>query len=382
MKLRKYLVLAGALSILFSSNPVVKAGWLDDLADKFDDWMEDFKRKRDIRYTYPQLCKKHFEGGDLNLAYTYCTIAQDYDKDFIYQAAVVQYIHEVEKETDAERKSKNVKNAIDLLQGAEKYLLKKLEDGKGNEQSKIETKKKLANVYLLLSCAYAEYYREIEDDDAANWGRDALETARKYFDKAIALTDEAEGYIIVIAGIKLSSIYLENASYAYKWLLEAEAVLGKTLEVSEKMKPTALFPKKEIENAKMRVYNLRGWLASRRIEYKKDVDQEFERGKEFYLKAIEIAKKIDRIQDLPILMHNLALLYKVKGEYDEYEKLTKEAIKRARKIARLGGPGGRQNRENMRKWAKELADFYSERGEKERAKEFLEEMNRMEMFGR
>jgi tetratricopeptide (TPR) repeat protein len=371
MKLRKYLVLAGTLSILFSSNPaVVKAGWLDDLAEKFNDWMENFKRN--TRYTYPQLCKKHFESGDLNLAYTYCTIAQSYDKDFIYQAAVVQYIHEVEKETDAERKSRNIKNTIDLLQEAEKYLLKKLEDEKGDEQSKNETKKKLANVYLLLSCVYAEYYREKEDDPKANWGRDALKTAREYFDKAIALTDEAESYMIVNAGIKLSSIYLENAAYAYKWVLEAEAVLGKALEASEKMKPSALFPKKEIENAKMEVYNLRGGLALRRIEYKKDVEQEFERGKEFYLKAMEIAKKIDRPQDLPTLMHNLAVLYKVKGEYDEYEKLAKEAIEQAKKIAKMGGMGGITNKERMAKWYEELADFYlNKKDNKELAKECL-----------
>jgi tetratricopeptide (TPR) repeat protein len=373
MKLRRYLVLAGILSILNLTNPVCgQAGWLDDLADKFNDWMEDFKHKRDIRYTYPQFCKKYFESGDLNQAYNYCLLAKDYDKDFIYQAAVVQYLYRVEKETDAKTKSRNIKNAIISLQEAEKYLLEKLESGGGDEQSKIETKKKLANVYLWLSCAYADYYREIEDDDTANWGREALKTAREYFDKAIALTDEAEGYIIVIAGIKLSWIYLENASSAYKWLLEAEAVLGKTLEASEKMKRATLFPKKEIESAKMQVYNLRGGLASKRIEYKKDVEQEFEKGKEFYLKAIEIAKKIDQIQDLPTLIHNLAILHKVKGEYDEYEKLAKEAIEQARKIAKLGGPGGIMNKERMARWYEKLADFYlKQRDDKERAKECL-----------
>ena len=378
MKLRRYLVLAGALSILLTNPAPGGAGWLDNLTEKFNDWMEDLeiKRVRDHKRTDQRLCKKYFESGDLKQASHYCFLAKSYNEEFIYHAAVANYIHGVERENDPRTKKINLDYAVPLLKTAEKYLLEKLEAGGGDEQSKIENKKRLANVYLLLGCAHMKYYREQEDDYAADFGKEAFKKAKEYFDKAIALTEElgdnGDSYVIVKAGIELSSVYLERAPYAYKWVLEAEAVLGKALEASERMKPSALFPEKEIQIMRERVYNLRGMLASKKLEYKKDVEQEFEKGKEFYLKAIEIAKKTRQIQDLPTLMHNLAILYYVKGEYDEYEKLTKEAIEQAKKIAKMGGSGGITNKEKMAEWYEELADFYlNKKDNKELAKECL-----------
>ena len=177
MMRKKSASLIGVLWALFILSSSAEAGWLD----KLNEWLDSFNRENDarqLRFYAAENCKKYFEKGELERAKPFCVTAVEENRDLIYYAAVTEY------------KYGNENRARGYLEKAEKYLLERLELGRGDEQSRIEDKKRLANVYLWLGEIYKKVYEKQRGDFAAAFGREAMEAAEGYCKKAMALTEE------------------------------------------------------------------------------------------------------------------------------------------------------------------------------------------------
>jgi tetratricopeptide (TPR) repeat protein len=253
------------------------------------------------------------------------------------------------------------------LEEAKKYLLERLEIEKGNAHAEIEIKKRLANVHLWLGEIYREIYKKLREDYTTTLDRDAREIAEGYYKKAIALTEElgdkGESYVIARAGCMLGSLYLDKARYSYNWVKEAEAVLNKALSAIEKAQPSVLFSKDEIQWTKGEIYNLLGFVQTYKLRFQKADEQDYKKGEEYFLKSMDIIKKVN-LDDLPSLKHNLAVLYFVGKEYDKYAKYTEEAIELEKK------KGPKSDKKKLAEWYEELGEAYLEQlQDKKRAKE-------------
>jgi tetratricopeptide (TPR) repeat protein len=295
-----------------------------------------------LNYNATANCKKYFEEGKIDRAKIFCTTAAKTNRDVIYYAAVAEYKYGTDRW------------AYSYLKEAEKYLLEKLETD--DEQAKIEDKKKLAVVYLWLGEINKRTYDRQQGDMAENFGVEARDAAIDYFKKAIALTEElgdkGDIYIIARSGYMLGDIYRGCAVVSYSLLEEAEKYLDKALSVIEKVKPSLLFSKKDIQWTEMGVYYSKGIVQARKHAFKKATEESDKKGEAYLLKAVEIGKRIAP-DDLPILKHNLAVIYYAMKDYDKYAKHTEEAIELEKK------KGIKMNKEMLAEWYEELADTYA-----------------------
>jgi tetratricopeptide (TPR) repeat protein len=361
MKLRRYLGLVGALGILFSFTSQAQAGLFD--------WIENFNREkerekdvaRQLRFYSVENCKKYFEKGDLERAWTYCPSAARINRDLIYYAAVVEYLYNTNPEV-----------AIITLKEAEKYFLERLEANKENGQARIEDEKKLAYVYLWLGDEF-RWLEEKKGDKAIEmkekWGEFPLFLAKDYYKKALALTeklgDKGDSYVIARAGGMLGAIYSDWAMFNPGLIKKTEEALEKALKAIDEVKPSLLVSKGNIQQTKIIIYDAISRLYLSKLKFKEIDEKEFEKAKEYLLKAIDIAKVHNR-EDLSTLKHNLAVCHWAIKEYDMYEKYAKEAMELEKK------KGVKADKIKLAKWYIELADFYLEKkNDKKSAKESL-----------
>jgi tetratricopeptide (TPR) repeat protein len=361
MKLRKYLGLVGALGIIFSFTSQAQAGLFD--------WIENFNREkerekdvaRQLRFYSVENCKKYFEKGDLEQARYFCPTAATQNRDLIYYAAVVEYLYNTEPEI-----------AIITLKKAEKYFLERLEANKENEQARIEDEKKLAYVYLWLGDEFR--WLEKKKGDRAiemkeKWGEFPSILAKDYYKKALALAeklgDKGDSYVIARAGGMLGELYSDWVMFNPGLIKKTEEVLEKALKAIDEVKPSLLVSKGDILRTKITIYDAISHLYLSKLKFKEIDEKEFEKAKEYLLKAIDIAKVHDQ-ENLPTLKHNLAVCHWAIKEYDMYEKYTKEAIELEKK------KGRKADKLLLADWYIELADFYLEKkNDKKSAKESL-----------
>jgi tetratricopeptide (TPR) repeat protein len=348
MRLRKYVSLIGALGVLFVLSSPVEAGWLDKLNDWIDNINKPKNFSRQYRFYSVENCIKYYEKGDFKQALSYCGSAAEINKETIYYAAELEY------------KYGNKELAFNYLKGAEKYLLERLEAGKGDEQEKIRDKKRLANVCFWLGEIYNKLYQQ-EGEKIFNFDVDKYQELKKtmieYYKKALSLGEESDEKIVVAkAGAELGSFYLRWVVYNYSLLNNATEVLEKALKAIEEVKETQDFTKKDIQETKGWIYNLVGVIYYRKKDYKN--------AEEYYLKALALAEKLNSVQT-QVYKHDLAILYKDMKDYDKYEKYLKEAIED-------GWRRGKGDLEKMAEWSEELGEFYLEhKNDKKRAKEYF-----------
>lgn len=357
MRLRRFASLVGALGALFVFSSSAEAS----LLNKFSDWLDSMNKKKDFsrqhRFYSVENCIKYYERGNFKEAYFYCRSAAEINRNTLYYAAALEY----------RLGSKDL--AFNLLKATERFLLEKLEAGKGDERERIRDKRRLANVYLWLGETYNELQAQ-EVQKTLRVDHDKLQEYRKktveYLKKAMDLGEEVDKKIVVAkAGMNLGSYYLEFVWFNYNLINNAAEVLEKALKAIEEVKPgeikeeakeTPEFSKKEFQEIKGRIYNLWGVVHYWKKDYKT--------AEEYYLKALEIGEKINSVQT-QAYKYNLAVIYKEMGDYDRYEEYLKGAIED-------GWKRKKGDIEKMARWSRELGEFYlKHKNDKKRAKEWF-----------